>query len=63
VIYGGLRIVRAPALAQRRGAAAEPQTPDAARRYARGLTDFFRVSGAIVVLAGIILLLVPRFAG
>jgi len=64
VIFGGLRIVRAPALAQRRSAVAAPEaTPDAARRYARGLTDFYRISGAIAVLAGVVLLLVPRFAG
>lgn len=59
LVVGGLRVFRAPAQAARRAAAA----PAADReRYARGLVDFYRISGAVAMLAGILLLLVPIFA-
>jgi uncharacterized membrane protein HdeD (DUF308 family) len=75
VVVGGLRIVRAPLLAARRSAVvakpqvdAEPAGPGPLRsalegdRYARGLTDFYRIQGGIALLVGIIFLLVPIFA-
>jgi uncharacterized membrane protein HdeD (DUF308 family) len=63
VVFGALRVVRAPAQAAGRAAAAGDRPPDERERYARGLTDFYRISGALAILAGIVLLLVPVFAG
>jgi hypothetical protein len=60
VVFGVLRVVRAPAKAARRAAAASRPAADA-ERFARGLTDFYRVSGAVSILAGILLVLVPLF--
>ncbi len=60
IVFGGLRVVRAPALAAGRSAA--DRSHEDRERYARGLVDFYRISGAIAVVAGIILLLVPVFA-
>jgi hypothetical protein len=62
LIFGTLRVVRAPALAAGRAAAADRPAADQ-ERYARGLTDFYRISGAVAIVAGIVLLLVPVFAG
>ncbi len=63
VVVGGLRVARAPAHAARR-AALSGDLPAADReRYARGLVDFYRISGALAILAGILLVLVPVFAG
>ena len=61
IVFGGLRVVRAPSLAAGRSAAGDRSLADR-ERYARGLVDFYRISGAIAVVAGIILLLVPVFA-
>ncbi len=61
IVFGGLRVVRAPSLAAGRSATADRALEDR-ERYARGLVDFYRISGAIAVVAGIILLLVPVFA-
>jgi hypothetical protein len=61
--FGVLRVVRAPATAAARAAAAGDRVPSERDRYARGLTDFYRISGAIAIVAGIVLLLVPVFAG
>jgi hypothetical protein len=62
VVFGVLRVVRAPAQAGSRAAAATDRPPSDRERYARGLTDFYRISGAIAIVAGILLLLVPVFA-
>ncbi len=59
---GAARVFRAPALAARRAGLSTPAAPADAQRYTRGLTDFYRISGAIAVLAGVLLLLVPIFA-
>jgi len=63
VVFGGLRVLRAPSLAAGRAAAAPDQPPADQERYARGLTGFYRISGAVAIVAGIGLLLVPVFAG
>ncbi len=63
VVVGGLRVLRAPAQAARRAALAPDQAPHDRERYARGLIDFYRISGALAILAGILLVLVPVFAG
>jgi uncharacterized membrane protein len=62
IVFGTLRVVRAPAQASGRAAAAADRAPEERERYARGLTDFYRISGAVAILAGILLLLVPVFA-
>jgi hypothetical protein len=77
-VLGGMRLVRAPELAARRSTASADGggvSIDAKRepgslgnvsgereRYARGLTDFYRIQGGLAVLVGIILVLVPLFA-
>ncbi len=62
VVVGSLRIARAPATAARRASTGGAGLNDGPR-YTRGLTDFYRISGAVAVLAGVVLLLVPFFAG
>ncbi len=62
-VFGAWRIVRAPVQAAARAAAAADRPPSDRERYARGLTDFYRISGAVALLAGILLMLVPVFAG
>jgi uncharacterized membrane protein HdeD (DUF308 family) len=62
VIFGTLRVVRAPASAAARAAVAGDRPPAERERFARGLTDFYRISGAIAILVGVLLLLVPVFA-
>jgi hypothetical protein len=61
IVFGTLRLVRAPAQAAARAARAD-RPPADRDRYARGLTDFYRISGAVAIVAGILLLLVPVFA-
>jgi hypothetical protein len=56
---GGVRLVRAPSLASRR---AVPDVSADRTNYARGLTDFYRIQGALGVLVGLVLVLVPIFA-
>jgi uncharacterized membrane protein HdeD (DUF308 family) len=63
VVVGLLRVFRAPAQAARRSALTPDRAPAERERYARGLIDFYRISGAIAILAGILLVLVPVFAG
>jgi uncharacterized membrane protein HdeD (DUF308 family) len=63
IIFGALRIARAPSLAAGRSGQLADRPVDERERYARGLTDFYRISGAIAVVAGVLLLLVPIFAG
>ncbi len=60
--FGGLRLIRAPGLAAQRAAAQADRSDEQRASTARGLTDFYRISGAIAVVAGIILILVPIFA-
>ncbi len=61
VVFGVLRVLRAPAAAARRAAEASPPPADG-ERYARGLTDFYRISGGVAIVAGVVLTLVPVFA-
>ena len=61
IVFGVLRLLRAPSAAARRAAAASPPPADG-ERYVRGLTDFYRISGAVAIVAGIVLTLVPMFA-
>jgi uncharacterized membrane protein HdeD (DUF308 family) len=63
VVFGVLRVVRAASQAAARAASSTDRPPSDRERYARGLTDFYRISGAIAIVAGILLLLVPVFAG
>jgi hypothetical protein len=64
VVLGAMRIVRAPAQAAKRASNAVPEGVAVDReRYTRGLVDFYRISGAIQVVVGIVLTLVPVFAG
>jgi hypothetical protein len=62
VVIGVLRVLRAPAQAAAKAATAD-RPPAERDRYAHGLTDFYRISGAVAILAGIMLVLVPVFAG
>jgi hypothetical protein len=62
VVIGVLRVLRAPAQAAAKAAVAD-RPPAERDRYAHGLTDFYRISGAVAILAGIVLVLVPMFAG
>jgi hypothetical protein len=62
VAVGVLRVLRAPAQAAAKAATAD-RPPAERDRYAHGLTDFYRISGAVAILAGIVLVLVPVFAG
>jgi len=62
VVIGVLRVLRAPARAAAKAAAAD-RPPAERDRYAHGLTGFYRISGAVAILAGIVLVLVPVFAG
>ena len=62
VVGGGLRVFRAPLLAERRADAPADRPAADRERAARGLTDFYRISGAIAIVAGILLMLVPVFA-
>jgi hypothetical protein len=61
VVLGILRVLRAPAQAAAKAAAAD-RPPAERDRYAHGLTDFYRISGAVAILAGIVLVLVPVFS-
>jgi hypothetical protein len=62
VVLGVMRVLRAPAQAAAKAATAD-RPPAERDRYAHGLTDFYRISGAVAILAGIVLVLVPVFAG
>jgi hypothetical protein len=62
VVIGVLRVLRAPAQAAAKAATAD-RPPAERDRYVHGLTDFYRISGAVAILAGIVLVLVPVFAG
>ncbi len=62
VVVGVLRVLRAPAQAAAKAALTD-RPPADRDRYAHGLTDFYRISGAVAILAGIVLVLVPVFAG
>jgi len=62
VAIGVLRVVRAPAQAAAKAATAN-RPPAERDRYAHGLTDFYRISGGVAILAGILLVLVPIVAG
>lgn len=62
VVVGVLRVLRAPAQAAAKAAVAD-RPPAERDRYAHGLTDFYRISGVLAILAGIVLVLVPVFAG
>ena len=61
VIIGLVRTIRAPEFAARRAQTPAHRSNDSAR-YARGLTDFYRISGAVAIVAGVVLLLVSLFA-
>ncbi len=61
--FGGLRVVRAASLAAQRAALRADRSVEQRATIARGLTDFYRISGAIAIVVGIILVLVPIFAG
>ncbi len=57
IVVGARRALTAPKVALERAAGAEnPET------YAKGYTDFLRISGALAVFVGLILALVPIFA-
>jgi hypothetical protein len=60
-VLGILRLVRAPRAAERRAEAAGGVLEDR-DRYVRGMTDFQRISGALVVLVGLVLIVLPIFA-
>ena len=62
VVLGVMRVLRAPAQAAAKAATAD-RPPAERDRYAHGLSDFYRISGAVAILAGIVLVLVPVFAG
>jgi len=62
IVFGGLRVARAQTNAERRSAATSDEMALERERYVRGLTDFYRISGAIAIVVGILLLLVPIFA-
>ncbi len=61
MVLGSLRLVRAPQAAERRAEAAGGVLEDR-DRYVRGMTDFQRISGALVVLVGLVLIVLPIFA-
>jgi hypothetical protein len=63
IVFGVLRVLRAPALAARRTSASAPPPEGNRERAAPGLVGSYRIWGAVAIAAGTVLLLVPVFAG
>jgi hypothetical protein len=57
IVVGARRALTAPKAAAERAAGHE--NPEV---YQRGLTDFYRISGALMAVVGVILAIVPIFA-
>lgn len=62
MLFGAVRAISAPRLAARRASAPAAGVPDNRALYIRGLTDFYRISGGLTCLAGMILVLVLNLA-
>ncbi|GAC1410163.1 MAG: hypothetical protein NVSMB64_19110 [Candidatus Velthaea sp.] len=62
IAYGLRRALTAPKFAANRAAAARAANEDRTPAYERGLIDFYRMSGALVVFVGVILVVVPIVA-